>query len=138
MRERGLKLKIFQRSIHTLRVVPRAGTWLETCLVLTSTILSVVVPRAGAGRETNEVERYKEHIRSFPVRERGLKLLFRKRIPDLTVVVPRAGTWIEIRQPPAHPSNTGVVPRVGTWIEICTDLSPIGSLSGRSPCGNVD
>lgn len=36
----------------------------------------------------------------------------------MIAVVPRAGTWIEIRQPPAHPSNTGVVPRVGTWIEI--------------------
>ena len=52
-RERGLKLIVFSFREVVNRVVPLAGTWIETCLAMSNP---------------------NEHPSSFPSRERGLKL----------------------------------------------------------------
>ena len=54
---------------------------------------------------------------SFPVRERGLKPAHMENFFCVTVVVPRAGTWIETSGAVYRPSAINVVPRAGTWIE---------------------
>ena len=59
---------------------------------------------------------YIKKKRSFPVWERGLKLL-----------LPAPGSY-----PPA------VVPRVGTWIETNNLVTAVVFPLSRSPCGNVD
>ena len=57
------------------------------------------------------------YLGSFPVRERGLKLIGCA-IPSTSVsVVPRAGTWIETDEVIDMCAGSGVVPRAGTWIE---------------------
>ena len=54
---------------------------------------------------------------SFPVRERGLKHMYRVTDAKGNKVVPRAGTWIETPRSGADPGGAEVVPRAGTWIE---------------------
>ena len=57
-------------------------------------------------------------MKSFPVRERGLKLAYPPNRIILNGVVPRAGTWIETDQSGAEIAYCSlVVPRAGTWIE---------------------
>ena len=80
--------------------------------------------------------------KSFPTRERGLKLSMIQDIEENTDVVPHAGTWIEIDGRDAYDDymtsfptrerglksctgstlihNSVVVPHAGTWIEIRT------------------
>ncbi len=97
---------------------------------------------------------------SFPTRERGLKFTGPIYVTKRNVVVPHAGTWIEILLTPGrfHPcyvvphagtwieiSNIKliaismlVVPHAGTWIEIGVTGLDIKGLTSRSPRGNVD
>ena len=56
-------------------------------------------------------------MRSFPVRERGLKLDQSPCGFALPLVVPRAGTWIETSRIPPSYSADPVVPLVETCIE---------------------
>ena len=60
-----------------------------------------------------------ENLQSFPTRERGLKYVLIESIPIITIVVPHAGTWIEMA---IYAEIVGfrkfVVPHAGTWIEI--------------------
>ena len=55
---------------------------------------------------------------SFPTRERGLKCNGVSAIIGHIVVVPHAGTWIEIEKLFEGKHHIGVVPQAGTWIEI--------------------
>ena len=61
---------------------------------------------------------YKYIIPSFPTRERGLKLLMHWPERYRRMVVPHAGTWIEIIFPISFAPVFLVVPHAGTWIEI--------------------
>ena len=56
-------------------------------------------------------------LESFPLRERGLKLLEWAATPTYSLVVPLAGTWIETERIPGDPARYIVVPLAGTWIE---------------------
>ena len=53
-------------------------------------------------------------------------------------VVPHAGTWIEIMTKWKRNSEKLVVPHAGTWIEIDSQLYKQAGNGGRSPRGNVD
>ena len=53
-------------------------------------------------------------------------------------VVPHAGTWIEICSPPHQGIFHPVVPHAGTWIEIIITFEYQKALKRRSPRGNVD
>ena len=53
-------------------------------------------------------------------------------------VVPHAGTWIEITNPGGGTAGKEVVPHAGTWIEICMQDIKTSIQTGRSPRGNVD
>ena len=55
--------------------------------------------------------------RSFPSRERGLKLLVPGSHTEMYIVVPLAGTWIETIKQNMSSSRAEVVPLAGTWIE---------------------
>ena len=55
---------------------------------------------------------------SFPTRERGLKFDLGDKDPEKYVVVPHAGTWIEMEKETSIGYPTSVVPHAGTWIEI--------------------
>ena len=52
MRERGLKQHRIRCICQYFNVVPRAGTWIETLLIIPPHIVLVVVPRAGTWIET--------------------------------------------------------------------------------------
>ena len=67
------KSKKHKGNLWMIAVVPRAGTWIETVINT----------------------EYCNPCRSFPVRERGLKLVIFQVSYPLFQVVPRAGTWIE-------------------------------------------
>ena len=56
----------------------------------------------------------------------------------VNVVVPLAGTWIEIVQPMLIHESFYVVPLAGTWIEISLNGGYFSVYFRRSPCGNVD
>ena len=55
---------------------------------------------------------------SFPTRERGLKLFRTSLAQCPVIVVPHAGTWIEIWHDLLTNYDKPVVPHAGTWIEI--------------------
>ena len=77
MRERGLKLLMHLRKRkNPILVVPRAGTWIETYHHLIRKCLTFVVPRAGTWIETCIIKFFCRSFLSFPVRERGLKLIY--------------------------------------------------------------
>ena len=69
-------------------------------------------------------------VRSFPTRERGLKLLRFHILVKKRIVVPHAGTWIEIEIDGLCESTCAVVPHAGTWIEISSFslFSPISTV----------
>jgi len=53
-------------------------------------------------------------------------------------VVPLAGTWIEMRHQGNIDWDSVVVPLAGTWIEIEKAPIKLLEITGRSPCGDVD
>ncbi len=55
---------------------------------------------------------------SFPTRERGLKSADAAEVIKQAIVVPHAGTWIEIETGRVRWKYGIVVPHAGTWIEI--------------------
>ena len=63
-----------------IAVVPFAGTWIETENAVSNDRLYKVVPFAGTWIETGRVVAAEVVNRSFPSRERGLKLS----LPDCT------------------------------------------------------
>ena len=74
VRERGLKPAVWHQHIRSRRVVPRAGTWIETGGERQQQHQSFVVPRAGTWIETPCFQAFfRQLVASFPVRERGLK-----------------------------------------------------------------
>ena len=58
--------------------------------------------------------------------------------PSLYCVVPHAGTWIEITKTEHILTQVSLVPHAGTWIEIQTGKVLQMHRPGRSPRGNVD
>ena len=75
---------------------------------------------------------------SFPVRERGLKLILEQTLNRIFHVVPRAGTWIEthpVSFPAWHPVQSFPVRERGLKHMI---IFIILKKICRSPCGNVD
>ena len=108
---KNIELKLFNFA-----VVPHAGTWIEIVPITISSVLLAVVPHAGTWIEILADAIRPAFKRSFPTRERGLKLLSLDLISFAFSVVPHAGTWIEINS-----SDTLIIP------------SP-----RRSPRGNVD
>ena len=103
--------------MKAIKVVPLAGTWIETSAAKADENPQHVVPLAGTWIETH-------------IRQKKTRLFF---------VVPLAGTWIETVYKSAHvQGDKPVVPLAGTWIETC-NLSECRSRKGRrSPRGNVD
>ena len=96
LRERGLKPVRRIRREHAKKVVPLAGTWIETSRNLTSCAISAVVPLAGTWIETEW---------------RGI-------FAGSYKVVPLAGTWIETGiEEVQYDLVSVVVPLAGTWIE---------------------
>ena len=77
-----------------------------------------VVPHAGTWIEIPLEQKSMYTVKSFPTRERGLKLHKRYVKRTHPVVVPHAGTWIEINIENDNRNLTDVVPHAGTWIEI--------------------
>ena len=78
-----------------IAVVPRAGTWIETNRKDRKWKALRSFPVRERGLKLDEYAEEISRYRSFPVRERGLKLGCRRRRRRLLFVVPRAGTWIE-------------------------------------------
>ena len=77
------------------RVVPFAGTWIETQYDNIMKHFSKVVPFAGTWIETSVRYTVTVQFLSFPSRERGLKRIRTLATSDEYAVVPFAGTWIE-------------------------------------------
>ena len=63
------------------------------------------------------MKRYKPD-ESFPSRERGLKYRYEGYSKRRILVVPLAGTWIEIQIMQKENGVHFVVPLAGTWIEM--------------------
>ena len=74
---RGLKPHRAGGNIHGIRVAPRVGAWIETCLRCTIRPPRPVAPRVGAWIETAKAAIGKA---------------------DLAMVAPRVGAWIETRR----------------------------------------
>ena len=56
----------------------------------------------------------------------------------MTIVVPHAGTWIEMQEALIAKNRNLVVPHAGTWIEMSRMDRIDGPENRRSPRGNVD
>ena len=56
----------------------------------------------------------------------------------MEIVVPHAGTWIEIVNQSVLRGGDEVVPHAGTWIEIVVEQTLENIRESRSPRGNVD
>ena len=74
---------------------------------------------------------------SFPTRERGLKFSICLSNFCSTIVVPHAGTWIEIRQFPPLLYLVVSFPTRERGLK-SHDVSTIRFIGRRSPRGNVD
>src|SRR5438874_798617 len=93
-----LRYAVTSSGLTPTAVAPRAGAWIETCLVITSCNPTLVAPRAGAWIET------------CPLAGKAF---------IQTGVAPRAGAWIETCSRCAKPVLLAVAPRAGAWIETC-------------------
>ena len=74
LRERGLKLGWHISDEQVAKVVPLAGTWIETAFPDEEYQQKRVVPLAGTWIETSDSTSGIPATLSFPLRERGLKL----------------------------------------------------------------
>ena len=93
-----------------MTVVPHAGTWIEIDQKTKQEELKTSFPTRERGLKSERSHVVGVAVSSFPTRERGLK--FRPSVipTSRVIVVPHAGTWIEIfRTPPYHP-YTGSFP----------------------------
>ena len=57
-------------------VAPHAGAWIETLYMIQEKLKNGVAPHAGAWIETICLEMAWAEIKSLPMRERGLKLIY--------------------------------------------------------------
>ena len=105
-RERGLKPACPKKLPEGKKVVPYAGTWIET-------------------QDKSERRR---RLSSFPTRERGLKPAPPGLPSPFPPVVPYAGTWIETQKIENDFLKKTVVPYAGTWIE--TGLGYAAQIAG--------
>ena len=143
------------------QVVPFAGTWIETVSPRGSPAACPVVPFAGTWIETEKVYMPRSASRSFPSRERGLKLpscsltvtevmSFPSRERGLKhelfciscnviVVVPFAGTWIEtVNVTYLVQLNNMSFPSRERGLKPLIVIDSVPSLQRRSLRGNVD
>ena len=79
-------------------VVPLAGTWIEISGTANYDARVLSFPSRERGLKLLKMERSLLKMRSFPSRERGLKSMQALSRILAELVVPLAGTWIEIRK----------------------------------------
>ena len=119
-------------------VVPHAGTWIEIWNRSFQDQVRAVVPHAGTWIEMYPPTTAHKHIKSFPTRERGLKLhVYWRTGKSCNRRSPRGNVdW----NPPEleRALDLYVVPHAGTWIEISFHIPGLHRLLRRSPRGNVD
>ena len=115
-RERGLKCLYLIMLLPPHYVVPHAGTWIEIFSTSHNTCYHLSFPTRERGLKCDFGFFEVHSVKSFPTRERGLKSNTSFAICRICIVVPHAGTWIEMYQISEYTSG---VPR-------------------RSPRGNVD
>ena len=140
-RERGLKYPIRSNNVGVVIVAPFAGAWIEMAANVyqpeakpvapfagawieisawrsLAAMSSRVAPFAGAWIEMPLLLRHRQHTRSLPSRERGLKSQNAKAQPLKAAVAPFAGAWIEIVTLLTGYNFKIVAPFAGAWIEI--------------------
>ena len=78
------------------RVVPHAGTWIEIVEPLLAVHGATSFPTRERGLKSLADSVYTGEALSFPTRERGLKCPGCRLKSPVCLVVPHAGTWIEI------------------------------------------
>ena len=76
MWERGLKLPSLVEHTPALPVAPHVGAWIETSATTLRHHLRLVAPHVGAWIETLTVRSLIGIMKSLPMWERGLKLLY--------------------------------------------------------------
>ena len=76
-------------------VAPHAGAWIETAWISIFFMPDLVAPHADAWIETSKYDKRVELWGSHPMRVRGLKQWYRKRLHQVREVAPHAGAWIE-------------------------------------------
>ena len=119
-------------------VVPLAGTWIETILFLCSPLPRKSFPLRERGLKLLYEIEIITSMKSFPLRERGLKLnamlTFISTVSSFPLrergLKPGMEKTLELLRP--------VVPLAGTWIETFSVALSILTKRCRSPCGNVD
>ena len=119
-------------------VVPLVGTWIETASKRLARFLNDVVPLVGTWIETGSTGNRSVRIRSFPLWERGLKLVLSFLAPFRAVSFPLWERGLQHADTADTAMHCSVVPLVGTWIETPFVKMAFLHLFCRSPCGNVD
>ena len=138
-----------------IAVVPRAGTWIETCTyrsitcrswsfpvrerglkrrgVLDGGVKGVSFPVRERGLKHDLVCHFKTLYESFPVRERGLKHTGDVSFPSTGWSFPVRERGLKPVLPDTDAFVVPVVPRAGTWIETERPLKYISALPGSFP-----
>ena len=78
-----------------IAVVPLAGTWIETFIAVSVVTVFPSFPLRERGLKLLCMKALLSEPLSFPLRERGLKQALYRQLLPVIQVVPLAGTWIE-------------------------------------------
>ena len=118
-RERGLKLDDIENDENVQTVVPHAGTWIEMSTYPHVISYFSVVPHAGTWIEIMMLTFDAEELKSFPTRERGLKLTASLRLRWTYLSFPTRERGLKFHSASGRSAYIHmVVPHAGTWIEI--------------------
>ena len=117
-RERGLKSPITAMITGIHSVVPHAGTWIEIVYCQLCWRTCKVVPHAGTWIEI--CSQIVDYIRtpSFPTRERGLKSFWSINVELLFLSFPTRERGLKWVVNLIQTADFLVVPHAGTWIEM--------------------
>ena len=121
-------------------VAPYTGAWIEIETPHESGCPCRVAPYTGAWIEIGNLVLWAlVHIRSPPIRGRGLKYSILSPFVGRLLVAPYTGAWIEI-ETAVQPEETAqaVAPYTGAWIEIEFPETIRKFLKGRPLYGGVD
>ena len=120
-----------------LIVVPHAGTWIEIEIVVVNTQCTTSFPTRERGLKYVLIESAPIITMSFPTRERGLKSYPVNENGGNFLSFPTRERGLKCKLC-LECIGILVVPHAGTWIEISVPLRFLDAKISRSPRGNVD
>jgi len=117
---------------------PSRARGLKQCAILLENWRQASRPSRARGLKRDWSALEVKRVSSRPSRARGLKPALNRKPPQLGVVAPLAGAWIETAEFTCCFFPLAVAPLAGAWIETNLDAKKLVDAGGRAPRGRVD